>query len=52
MLTYNHPLSYRGPEINETLSPRNEVNAPIHLMLTETPKKSVVKFTYDIALGG
>lgn len=33
MVTYNHPLSYSGPEIKEILSARNEANAPIHLML-------------------
>lgn len=36
MVTYNHPLSYSGPEIEAILTARNEVNAPIHLVLTET----------------
>ena len=36
MATYNHPLSYSGPEINATLIARNGGNAPIHLALTET----------------
>jgi hypothetical protein len=36
MVTHNHPLSYSGPEIKAMLTPRNDVNAPIHLMLTET----------------
>ena len=36
MVTYNHPLSYSGPEIKAILTARNEANAPIHLILTET----------------
>lgn len=36
MVTYNHPLSYIGPEIKAMLTVRNEDNAPIHLILYET----------------
>jgi hypothetical protein len=35
MKTYNHPLSYISPEIKVLLAVRNELDAPIHLMLIE-----------------